>query len=193
MTVPGASGALVVDAPLGAAQVVLAAVRERRLTLETIVLTHAHWDHVADAGQLEEATGAAVMAHRLDVPAISQPQRSAFFPQTEVPAIRVSRELDEGDTIEVGGLRLVVMHTPGHTPGSLCLYSAEHDLLFSGDTLFAGSYGRVDLPGGDAARMVESLRRLAKLPEQTVVLPGHGPSMTIGAEGWLRRLPRGNG
>jgi glyoxylase-like metal-dependent hydrolase (beta-lactamase superfamily II) len=111
-----------------------------------------------------------------------------MFPQLEVPAAPVSRELLEGDTVAVDGFAFQVLHTPGHTPGSICLYLPERDLLFSGDTLFAGSYGRYDLPGGDGRLLRASLRRLATLPPRTRVLPGHGATTTIGAEDWLRQV-----
>jgi glyoxylase-like metal-dependent hydrolase (beta-lactamase superfamily II) len=109
-----------------------------------------------------------------------------------VPAV----ELAEGGEVRFGSVRLRVLHTPGHTEGSVCLVAADDGLLFSGDTLFAGSFGRVDLPGGDQAAMVESLTRLRSFADGTLVLPGHGPTTTMGRERpWLdwiareRRLP----
>jgi glyoxylase-like metal-dependent hydrolase (beta-lactamase superfamily II) len=118
---------------------------------------------------------------------------SAPFPiPPSVPAV----DLAEGGTIRFGEVRLQVLHTPGHTPGSVCLQSTDDGLLFSGDTLFAGGWGRVDLPGGSTEAIVESLGRLADLEPIVAVLPGHGPATTIGRErAWLeqvrdrRRLP----
>ena len=130
-----------------------------------------------------------MLVHALDAERLRKPARPMFMPELEVEAVEVSRELAEGDVVEVGGVTLVVMHTPGHTPGSLCLYSAEDGLLLSGDTLFAGSFGRYDLPGGDPAVLKQSLLRLAQLPKETRVLPGHGAATTIGRERWMSNPP----
>jgi hydroxyacylglutathione hydrolase len=114
----------------------------------------------------------------------------------EIPPSVAAVELAEGGEIRFGEIRLRVLHTPGHTPGSVCLQATDEGLLFSGDTLFAGGWGRVDLPGGSAEAIVESLGRLAELEPIIAVLPGHGPETTIGRERpWLelvrsqRRLP----
>ncbi len=180
--------ALAVDAPPGAAEALPPLLRERRLALTQLVLTHAHWDHTLDAPALAHTTQAPLLAHALDVPAIAVPEtRPPAAGPTPVP-VRVARALRDGDKLLVGEARLAVWHTPGHTPGSICLFLPPAGLLFSGDTLFAGSYGRTDLPGGDEAQMVVSLRRLAALPPATRVLPGHGPSSSIGAEVWLQHL-----
>jgi hydroxyacylglutathione hydrolase len=104
-----------------------------------------------------------------------------------VPAV----DLAEGGEVRFGAIRLLVLHTPGHTEGSVCLLSRDEGLLFSGDTLFAGSYGRVDLPGGSAEAMADSLARLARLDDPISVLPGHGPSTAIGRErAWLELVAR---
>jgi glyoxylase-like metal-dependent hydrolase (beta-lactamase superfamily II) len=101
--------------------------------------------------------------------------------------------LAEGGEIRFGQIRLRTLHTPGHTEGSVCLWSADEGLLFSGDTLFAGGWGRVDLPGGDADQMVESIGRLAGFEDVLTVLPGHGPSTTIGRErAWMEQVKRGH-
>jgi glyoxylase-like metal-dependent hydrolase (beta-lactamase superfamily II) len=181
--------AIVVDAPLECLSPVQEVLRERKLTLDLIVLTHQHWDHVAEAHLLAQATSAPLAAHTLDAAALAKPRTSRLMPGVELPPLEVSRELNEGDTVVVGDTRLEVLHTPGHTQGSICLYSADDATLLSGDTLFAGSYGRVDLPGSDARQMADSLRRLSALPPQTRVLPGHGAETTIAQETWLRRMP----
>ena len=181
--------AIVVDAPMESSAPVLSVLQERNLQVDLIVLTHSHWDHVAEAAHLAQATGAPLAAHPLDAADLAGPRRSMLLPGTELPPLAVARELDEGDVVELGTLRLTVLHTPGHTPGSICLSAASQATLLSGDTLFAGSYGRVDLPGGDAAKMAASLRRLATLPPQTRVLPGHGSATTVGAETWLANPP----
>ncbi len=166
----------------------------RGWTLKLIVSTHGHWDHVGDNAGVAEHTGAPIAAHPLDAARLadSHPLWAPFEIPPSVPAV----ELAEGGEIRFGSLRLDVLHTPGHTEGSVCLASADDGLLFSGDTLFAGSFGRVDLPGGDGTAMVESLARLRSFDDAVVVLPGHGPATTIGRERpWLdsiareRRLP----
>jgi glyoxylase-like metal-dependent hydrolase (beta-lactamase superfamily II) len=166
----------------------------RGWTLRFIVSTHGHWDHTGDNARVAAATGAEIAVHGLDREALIRPEPlwAPFDIPPSVPAV----ELAEGGEIHFGEIRLRVLHTPGHTPGSVSLQSVDDGLLFSGDTLFAGGWGRTDLPGGSAEAIVESLVRLSELEPQTDVLPGHGPSTTIGRERpWLelvresRRLP----
>ena len=166
----------------------------RHWTLKLIVSTHSHWDHIGDNGAVSDATGADIAVHGLDRDALVNPiPLSAPF---EIPPSVPAVELAEGGIVRFGEVRLRVLHTPGHTPGSICLQSDDDGLLFSGDTLFAGGWGRIDLPGGSAEAIVESLARLSELETPVIVLPGHGPSTTIGRERpWLeqvraqRRLP----
>jgi glyoxylase-like metal-dependent hydrolase (beta-lactamase superfamily II) len=163
--------------------------RERGWTLKLLISTHSHWDHTGDNAAVMEATGAQLAAHGLDWPAIIAPEPLwAPFPiPPSVPAV----DLAKGALIRFGELRLEILHTPGHTPGSVCLLARSEGLLLSGDTLFAGGWGRVDLPGGDPAAMVESLRRLTIFPDETEVLPGHGPRTSMGRErAWLSLVAR---
>lgn len=152
----------------------------RGWTLKLIVSSHRHWDHIGDNAAVMAATDAALAAHVLDAPGIREPRSmGAPFPiLPSVPAL----ELAEGDHITFGDLRLEVLHTPGHTPGSVCLLASDEGLLLSGDTLFAGGWGRVDLEGGSPDAMAASIARLTVLPDTTRVLPGHGPLTTIGRE-----------
>jgi glyoxylase-like metal-dependent hydrolase (beta-lactamase superfamily II) len=162
---------------------------DRGWTLKLVVSTHRHWDHIGDNAAVVERTGAALAAHVLDRPGIEDPRPlSAPFPIVpSVPAL----DLAEGSLIRFGDITLDVLHTPGHTEGSVCLLATDRRLLFTGDTLFAGGWGRVDLPGGDAALMVESLSRLAILEPDLAVLPGHGARSTIGRERpWLEMVAR---
>jgi len=161
----------------------------RGWTLKLIVTTHGHWDHFGDNAAVSDQTGAPVAVHPLDAHRLTDPQPMwAPFPiPPSVPAV----ELAEGGEVRFGSIRLEVLHTPGHTEGSVCLLDRDAGRLFSGDTLFAGSFGRVDLPGGDPAALAASLARLATLEDALAVLPGHGRETTIGAERhWLEWVAR---
>ena len=160
-----------------------------RASLTNIVLTHRHFDHVGEAGPIAEATGASISAHASDVEYLAVPQRTRFMPGYVIPAAPVDVPLVDGDVIHLAGTPFVVMHTPGHSGGALCLHHGVSATLFSGDTLFAGTFGRYDLPDSDAAALRASLIRLAGLPGGTRVLPGHGRETTIGAEGWAADPP----
>ncbi|MCL6450915.1 MAG: MBL fold metallo-hydrolase [Acetobacteraceae bacterium] len=163
-----------------------------------IINTHAHVDHVGANADVKRLTGASILIHEADAPLLTNPVRnlSLLSPVTSRPA-SADRTLSDGEEIEVGTLRLKVLHTPGHTPGGICLHVGG--LLFSGDTLFAGSVGRTDFPGGSMERLLESIRvKLSPLDDATRVLPGHGPATTIGAERsrnpyWGQATARGEG
>jgi glyoxylase-like metal-dependent hydrolase (beta-lactamase superfamily II) len=149
--------------------------------IAAVVLTHGHFDHLGGVAGLVRDTGAPLMVHAADADAITSAESNggalfgfgAFAP-------RADRRLAEGETIEAGSLRLEVLHTPGHTPGGIALLGEGH--LFAGDTLFAGSVGRTDFGGGDARALRASIARLAGLPAETIVHPGHGPDTTIARE-----------
>ena len=156
----------------------------RDWTLKLIISTHGHWDHIGDNAAVAAHTGAEIAVHPLDRDRLEHPE--PLFAPFDIPPSVPAVELAEGGLIRFGSLRLRVLHTPGHTEGSVCLLAEDDGILLSGDTLFAGGWGRVDLPGGDAARMVESLARLTALDDPIRVLPGHGPATTIGRErAWL--------
>jgi hydroxyacylglutathione hydrolase len=162
----------------------------RGWTLKLIVSTHGHWDHIGDNAPLAAETGAQIAVHPLDRHRLEHP--APLWAPFEIPASVPAVELAEGGEIRFGAIRLSVLHTPGHTEGSVCLYASDEGLLFSGDTLFAGGWGRVDLDGGDPAAMVESIGRLTGFEDRTSVLPGHGGTTTIGRErAWMELVRDG--
>jgi len=174
--------AVVVD-PADDADAILAAVGERGVS--AIVLTHKHFDHIGAVGELIARTGAPLLVHADDAEGLSDPIATGgamfgFSDTTPAP----DRLLADGDVIQAGEVRLTVLHTPGHTPGGICLLAQDSadapPHLFAGDTLFAGSVGRTDFPGGDARALSSSIAtKLVSLPSETVVHPGHGPDTTI--------------
>ena len=161
----------------------------RDWTLKYIVTTHGHWDHIGDNARVAEHTGARIAVHPLDAHRLTNPTGNLL--PFEIPPSVPAVELQEGGEIRFGSLRLEVLHTPGHTEGSVCLLDREAGRLYSGDTLFNGSFGRVDLPGGSPEAMVASLDRLHRLDPTLTVLPGHGGATTIGREQpWIEWVVR---
>lgn len=164
-------------------QALLRAIALSKKRLEAICLTHAHFDHILGAPALLADSGADLYCHALDMPYLNDVNLNLYNWEVSVlPPTEGLRALSYPDLFEIAGLRLEVLHTPGHTPGGVCLYLPEEGVLFSGDTLFAAGFGRVDFPGSSSREMRQSLRRLFTLPEETRVYPGHGESTTIGRE-----------
>lgn len=180
--------AAVVDTGLGARDL-LSKAKALGVQILYILNTHGHPDHTADDGPLKAATGAKLAIFEVDAYRLARnATESKWFLPAPPPAVTADVLLKEGSTVVVGGLKLVTLHTPGHTEGSCCFYDAADGILFSGDTLFAGSCGRTDTLGGSPAKMKASLQRVAELPPETQVLPGHGPATTIGKETWIADL-----
>lgn len=173
--------ALCIDAATPSVDWITGSLAERGWTLKLVVSTHRHWDHIGDNAAVVERTGATLAAHLLDRHGLEQPRFTVPPPFPLVPSVP-ALDLAEGSVIRFGGIRLDVLHTPGHTEGSVCLLAEGERLLFSGDTLFQGAWGRTDLPGGSEGQMVESLSRLASLDPDLAVLPGHGARTTIERE-----------
>jgi hydroxyacylglutathione hydrolase len=181
--------AIAIDTATPCAAWVADGLAERGWTLRLIVSTHRHWDHIGDNAAVAEATGASIAVHALDRHGLEHPT-ATFAPFPIVPSVPAV-ELAEGGRVTFGAIDLEVMHTPGHTEGSVCLLDRGSGLLISGDTLFAGAWGRTDLAGGSDAAMVESLGRLARLEPSLRVLPGHGATTTIERERpWLELIAR---
>lgn len=161
---------------------ILTFLKTRGLKVGVVVLTHAHFDHISALNDILTVYPVPVYLHRADVPLAFSPMNAMppYCP-TMRPASLVT-DKSEGDTLECGGLSARLIHTPGHTPGGWCLYFEKHNVLVAGDTLFAGSVGRTDFPGGSMEELDVSLQRLKALPDITNVVCGHGPVTTIGVE-----------
>jgi hydroxyacylglutathione hydrolase len=163
---------------------ILNILREHRLKLTQIVVTHAHIDHVGGAMQLKAATGAPILMNHDDHALLKLLDVQATWIGMRPPgAVEVDEAVANGRVLKVGNIAANVIHTPGHTEGSICLYFPGEKTLIAGDTLFAGSIGRTDLPGGSFDKIMSSIHtRLMALPDDTDVIPGHGSATTIGTE-----------
>ena len=156
-------------------------IQEHELHVKYIICTHAHFDHIAAITELKEATKAHIIIHKDDLDLYENAPKQALLWGFEIdPLPEPDSLVQEGDTISVGTLQFTVFHTPGHSPGGICIYG--NSTVITGDTLFAGSVGRTDLSGGDMTQLRKSFKRLMTLPAETKVLPGHGPETTIGRE-----------
>jgi glyoxylase-like metal-dependent hydrolase (beta-lactamase superfamily II) len=175
---------LIID-PGGNEDEILEACKQQTISVKYIVNTHGHPDHVCGNGRLQEATGAKIVMHAADADFFGQQQVEQFFSQLGLPASPPADKIvEDGDTLSFGSESLTVIHTPGHTPGGICLYGKPN--LFTGDTLFAGGVGRTDFPGGSSNQLMSSIKdKLLILSAETIVWPGHGyggEHSTIGHE-----------
>lgn len=176
-----AGKALVID-PAEPASVLLGFLEEHKLTLTKILLTHGHYDHISGVSELQKATGAQLLVHEDDAAMIADGELclATLFHVEDYEPLIADTLLQDGDTITQDEITLTVLHTPGHTEGSICFLTG--DMMFAGDTLFAGSVGRTDLAGGSPEAQRESLLRLKKIERDYRVYPGHGGVSTLAHE-----------
>ena len=179
----GSREAIVVDPGYDIPRI-LAVLAKHQLTVKQIVVTHAHIDHIASALDLKQITGAPILYSQADLPLVAMMDMQAGWLNLAVPKVMPPDHSPvDGEQVSVRGIDATVLHTPGHTEGSLCLHVPAANLLLAGDTLFAGGVGRTDLPGGNTEKLLGSIReRLLPLPDTTQVIPGHGPATTIARE-----------
>ena len=165
------------------APLIIRYIKDNGYTLRGILLTHGHWDHTLAVQTLREEFACPVLAHEGEAGLLADPAKNGSDKLNTPVRLSADRLLKEGDELTLAGLHFKVLHTPGHTAGSCCYYFPDYSLLISGDTLFHGSYGRTDLPTGNDAQMLFSIRRLlTELPEDTLVWPGHMDRTAIGFE-----------
>ena len=175
--------AMVID-PGDDIQDIVAVLRKHNLRVRQIVITHAHIDHVGGAMKLRMLTGAPILLNQNDYALLKMLDvQAAWIGMANPGEVKIDASLGNDDSVQAGALKARILHTPGHTEGSVCLYFPAEKLLIAGDTLFAGSIGRTDLPGGSFEKIMRSLHeRVLILPEETTVVPGHGGLTTIGDE-----------
>ncbi|MGH9566661.1 MAG: MBL fold metallo-hydrolase [Candidatus Angelobacter sp.] len=175
--------AMVID-PGDQIEEILAIIAKHGLQVKQIVITHAHLDHVGGAKKLRSAIGAPILLNQNDQELLAMLDVQAAWLGMEDPGkVEIDQNVQDGDVVKTGLIAATVMHTPGHTEGSICLYFPAEKKLIAGDTLFAGSIGRTDLPGGSMRKILHSIHeKVLALPDETIILPGHGPTTNIGEE-----------
>lgn len=180
----------VVDAPKDAGPLLLAEINRQGLKLTHLLITHGHWDHMCDAHHFA-AAGALVIAHHADQQLIENIETYRKRYQSMIPSlsdddfrsVKVDRWVDEGATVTAGGTSFEIRHVPGHCPGSILFYAAAEQIAFTGDAIFKGSVGRTDLPNGNWNELLLSIRnRIYSLPDEVILLPGHGGQTSVGVE-----------
>lgn len=185
---PNSKKSWIVDAPYQILPQLVALQEARQLHYEALILTHSHWDHIADAASLKKKWHLPVWIHQADAHQLEHPGSDGVFSPFSIEGVSPTRHLEEGETLSLEERSWKVLHTPGHTPGSIVLYCPEESLMLTGDTLFKGTYGRTDLSTGDSIAMRQSLEKLRKLPGTTRFYPGHGPESSLDQETWLLHL-----
>ncbi len=179
----GTREAIVIDVPMWSGEKIYKRVRELSLSVKYIVATHGHWDHMGEMKKLKMLTSAQVCANIGDEWMMDDPNGMVIPPPEWIEPVKVEMPLVDGSELRVGDMVFRVIHTPGHSAGSICLYLPDSGILFTGDTLFAGSIGRIDLPTGSMEEISRSiLEKIMTLPEAVKVYPGHGPDSTLKRE-----------
>ncbi len=174
---------MVVDVPMWSSEKIYKRVRELGLSLRNIVATHGHWDHIGEMERLAELTGAQVLAHRGDEWMMRDPNGMVIPPPEQIEPVNVDGYIEEKSKLQIGKTSFTVIQTPGHSVGSICLYTEEERLSFTGDTLFAGSIGRTDLPTGSMEEISKSIsEKIMSLSDDVRVFPGHGAESTLKKE-----------
>ncbi len=174
---------MLIDGPPDSFDATVSEINDRGLQPELIVITHGHWDHIADADALRQKFNVPLLVHAEDQHKLEHPTYG------DIEGFSPDRIVAAGDQVQLGDIVFEVLHTPGHSPGQISLYNADEKIMLGGDTLFPGGYGTIEIPDASAETTVETIRRLLDLPDDTVVYPGHGIATTIGTERhWMERV-----
>ncbi|MBS0615280.1 MAG: MBL fold metallo-hydrolase [Verrucomicrobia bacterium] len=182
---PVTKSAALIDAPAGCLPWVTKHVKKHQLSLEKLLLTHSHWDHIADSKALKDHFSLDIYVHPEDAGNLENPGSDGLPLLFDIDGVKPDHFLKDGMILTIGSLSLQVLDTPGHTPGCVCFWLPEQKILISGDTLFQGTIGNLSFPTARPSLMWSSLKKLASLPPDTHVIPGHGPPTTLSAESWI--------
>ncbi len=177
--------AVIIDPSFGSADELCLLVNKYQLEVDAIYLTHSHWDHFADLYELKKRFNVPVYVHSQDAENVRDPGSDGLPLFFNIHGVEPDHFFSDQEVLRVGNVEIKVLHTPGHSPGGVCFYLKNEKTLISGDTLFKGSIGNLSFSTADPSLMWKSLKKLALLPPETKVYPGHGPSTTIGEEDWL--------
>ena len=178
--------AAIIDVPFESTELIVQALKKDALTPQMILLTHSHWDHLADAAKLKKLLHVPIYVHPEDAGNLERPGSDRLPLLFPIEGVKSEKFLTDGQIIPLGDLKIEVICTPGHTPGGVCFWLRQQKILISGDTLFKGTIGNLSFPTARPALMWESLKKLSELPPDTRVIPGHGPETTIKAESWIK-------
>lgn len=182
---PSTKQCIIIDPGFDSAPLINEEIKAQNWIPQAIWLTHSHWDHIGNAGELKKTWNIPIFMHALDAGNLRQPGSDGLPMWIAMEGVEPDVLIEEGKKLQLGGEEVEVIHTPGHTPGGVCFYFPASKILISGDTLFKGSIGNISFSTSQAERMWPSLKKLAALPPETTVYPGHGPKTTIGSEKWL--------
>lgn len=184
---PTTKKAAIIDPSQDSSFSIQAKVESDGLIPTAIFLTHSHWDHIIEVKKIKDLFQIPLYCHKLDAQNVEKPGSDGLPVLFAVEGCKVDHFFSDGFEGMVGEMKYIIIHTPGHSPGGVCIYFPEQKALFSGDTLFQGTMGRLDLPTGKADEMWQSLKKLSSLPPDTDVYPGHGPKTTIEEEKWIEK------